>query len=175
MEKEQLVSLVTKAQQGDNEALNCLFNEFYNDLYYFALKTVKDDETALDVTQEAFVEIINTLGNLKEPAAFVTWAKQITYHQCTRYFKKKKEEKTPVVESPKSEEKEDVVGDINPYTRKEYKTNSVRMHPKRIGYVQVYDQEQHKWTDMTEWAFLGYQERKKALLGKDYVPPTYLD
>ena len=64
MEKEQLVSLVTKAQQGDNEALNCLFNEFYNDLYYFALKTVKDDETALDVTQEAFVEIINTLGNL---------------------------------------------------------------------------------------------------------------
>ena len=91
MEKEQLVSLVTKAQEGDNEALNCLFNEFYNDLYYFALKTVKDDETALDVTQEAFVEIINTLGNLKEPAAFVTWAKQITYHQCTRYFKKKKD------------------------------------------------------------------------------------
>lgn len=91
MEKEQLVSLVTKAQQGDNEALNCLFNEFYNDLYYFALKTVKDDETALDVTQESFVEIINTLGNLKEPAAFVTWAKQITYHQCTRYFKKKKD------------------------------------------------------------------------------------
>ncbi|MFR4380879.1 MAG: hypothetical protein ACLT3R_00690 [Roseburia sp.] len=29
-----------------------------------------------------------------------------------------------------------------------------------------YDQEQHKWTDMTEWAFLGYQERKKALLKK---------
>ena len=91
MEKEQLVSLVTNAQEGDNEALNHLFNEFYNDLYYFALKTVKDDETALDVTQESFVEIINTLGNLKEPAAFVTWAKQITYHQCTRYFKKKKD------------------------------------------------------------------------------------
>lgn len=68
-----------------------------------------------------------------------------------------------------------VVGDINPYTGKEYKSNSVRMHPKRIGYVQVYDQEQHKWTDMTEWAFLGYQERKKVLLGKDYEPPIYLD
>ncbi len=95
MEKEQLVSLVTKAQGGEAQALNCLFNEFYNDLYYFALKTVKDDETALDVTQEAFVEIINTLGNLKEPAAFVTWAKQITYHQCTRYFKKKKDVLAP--------------------------------------------------------------------------------
>lgn len=76
----------------------------------------------------------------------------------------------------KTEKKEaQRVGDFNPYTGKEYKTNSVRMHPKRIGYVQVYDQEQHKWTDMTEWAFLGYQERKKALLGKDYEPPIYLD
>lgn len=67
------------------------------------------------------------------------------------------------------------VGEINPYTRKEYESNSVRMHPKKIGYVQVYDREQHKWTDMTEWAFLGYQERKKQLLGKDYKPPIYLD
>ena len=67
------------------------------------------------------------------------------------------------------------VGEINPYTRKEYETNSVRMHPKKIGYVQVYDREQHKWTEMTEWAFLGYQERRKQLLGKDYRPPIYLD
>lgn len=77
-------------------------------------------------------------------------------------------EDTPSEDAP-------IQGDINPYTGKEYKSNSVRMHPKRIGYVQVYDQEQHQWTDMTEWAFLGYQERKKVLLGKDYQPPIYLD
>lgn len=81
-----------------------------------------------------------------------------------------------MIESDEEEEAEDLeVGDLNPYTGKEYETNSVRMHPKRIGYVQVYDRAEHKWTDMTEWAFLGYQERKKALLGKDYEPPIYLD
>lgn len=74
-----------------------------------------------------------------------------------------------------AEEKQVVVGDVNPYTGKEYETNSVRMHPKRIGYVQVYDREQHKWIDMTEWAFLGYEERKKVLQGKKYRPPIYLD
>lgn len=84
-----------------------------------------------------------------------------------------KTDKVATVEKPAEEAP--VAGDINPYTGKEYKSNSVRMHPKRIGYVQVYDQEQHKWTDMTEWAFLGYQERKKVLLGKDYEPPIYLD
>lgn len=67
------------------------------------------------------------------------------------------------------------IGDINPYTGREYQSNSVRMHPKRIGYVQVYDRKEHKWTDMTEWAFLGFEEQKKATLGKDYEPPIYLD
>ena len=66
-------------------------------------------------------------------------------------------------------------GELNPYTGHEYESNSVRMHPNRIGYVQVYDRGTHQWTDMTEWAFLGYQERKKALLGKDFEPPIYLD
>lgn len=66
-------------------------------------------------------------------------------------------------------------GDINPYTGFEYRTNSVRAHSTRIGYVQVYDRKDHKWTEMTEWAFLGYQERQKLILGKSYQEPTYLD
>lgn len=85
---------------------------------------------------------------------------------------KKYEEKIP---EKKEHQVTEILGEVNPYTGKEYETNSVRMHPKRIGYVQVYDQEQHMWTEMTEWAFLGYQERKKRLLGKNYKEPIYLD
>ena len=80
----------------------------------------------------------------------------------------------PVISHNDAEEDREA-GDVNPYTGKEYQSNSVRMHPTRIGYVQVYDRSIHKWTDMTEWAFLGYQERKKALLGSAYEPPIYLD
>ena len=89
MEREKLITLVSAAQQGDSQAMSELFNTFYNDVYYFALKTVKDENIACDITQETFVEIINTLQALQEPAAFVKWMKQITYHQCTRHFKKK--------------------------------------------------------------------------------------
>lgn len=80
----------------------------------------------------------------------------------------------PVIQYSDAEENLEL-GEMNPYTGREYQTNSVRMHPTRLGYVQVYDRLQHGWTDMTEWAFLGYQERKKALLGRDYEPPIYLD
>lgn len=91
MEREKLIKLVTKAQAGNGNAMNDLFEAFYNDVYYFAYKTLKDEDTACDITQETFLEIMATIHDLKEPAAFVTWMKQITYHQCTRYFKKKKE------------------------------------------------------------------------------------
>lgn len=66
-------------------------------------------------------------------------------------------------------------GVINPYTGYEYKTNTVRSHPKRIGYVQVYDRGNHQWNEMTEWAFLGYQEKMKREKRKAYEEPTYLD
>ena len=56
MEREQLIKLVTEAQNGKSEAMNELFSEFYNDVYYFALKTVKDSEIACDITQETFIE-----------------------------------------------------------------------------------------------------------------------
>lgn len=86
----------------------------------------------------------------------------------------KPEDFEPVIRYTDAEENLEL-GEMNPYTGREYQTNSVRMHPTRLGYVQVYDRLQHGWTDMTEWAFLGYQERKKALLGRDYEPPIYLD
>ena len=87
---------------------------------------------------------------------------------------RKEDDFEPVI--PQHDAEEDAAaGEVNPYTGREYQSNSVRMHPTRIGYVQVYDRTIHKWTDMTEWAFLGLQERKKALLGKAYEPPIYLD
>ena len=70
------------------------------------------------------------------------------------------EDETAFAESGSTEDFEPVIthddadedtqaGDVNPYTGKEYQSNSVRMHPTRIGYVQVYDRTIHKWTDMT--------------------------
>ena len=62
MERETLIRLVTEAQKGDSVAMNDLFASFFNDVYYFALKTVTDSDTACDITQETFLEIIHTIG-----------------------------------------------------------------------------------------------------------------
>lgn len=84
MEKERLNALVIKARAGDKNAMSDLIQASYQDMYYYALKIVKKDDIAADATQDSCVEIIQTLGNLKESAAFVTWCRRIVYHQCTK-------------------------------------------------------------------------------------------
>ena len=91
MEKEQLISLIGSAQSGNQDAINTLFGEVYNDIYYFALKTVKDSDLACDITQEALIDIFNNIKTLQDPVAFPAWSRQITYRQCTRHFRKKKD------------------------------------------------------------------------------------
>ena len=45
MERIKLVDLVTKAQKGDNNAMNDLFGEFYNTLYFHALKILQREKS----------------------------------------------------------------------------------------------------------------------------------
>ncbi len=87
MKRKDLPILAEKARDGDANAMNDLMGVCYNNLYYYAYATMKDEDQAADVTQDSCLEIINTIGNLREPAAFMTWAKRIVYHQCTRRFK----------------------------------------------------------------------------------------
>lgn len=92
MDKEKLPSLVAKAQEGNSQALNDLFTETYNDVYYFSLKTVKDEALAADITQETFVTIFKNINSLNDPVAYPAWARQITYRNCLQHIKKQTKE-----------------------------------------------------------------------------------
>lgn len=91
LKPEELLKLVPAAQNGDNDAISALFEANYNSVYHFALSVVKDDDLAQDITQDTFAEVVTTISNLREPLAFNAWIRRITYHQCTRYFKKRKD------------------------------------------------------------------------------------
>ena len=124
-------------------------------------------------------EATEPLEAMEEDSDFIEYEELVQPEQ-TYYEEQQSAQEEEIAQAVYAEEEDDDAedlerGELNPYTGHEYESNSVRMHPKRIGYVQVYDRRDHAWTDMTEWAFLGYQERTKALLGKDYEEPIYLD
>lgn len=126
-------------------------------------ETVKEESETPAVVEEEMARPEETVENDEEVKVVVSYEEPQYYEMPV---------KTAAADHS---EEEGPAGEMNPYTGREYQSNSVRMHPTRIGYVQVYDRSIHKWTDMTEWAFLGLQERKKALLGNAYEPPIYLD
>lgn len=77
-------NLVAKAVAGNKDALNDLINQSYQDLFYYALKIVRDEDKAYDALQNGCEEILKTIGNLRENAAFITWSRRIIYHHCLK-------------------------------------------------------------------------------------------
>ena len=76
-----------------------------------------------------------------------------------------------------AEAKEEAAGlpTVDPATGREYETNTVMHHPSKPDTLLVYDSDEHRWIEQNERAFNNFQIRKRALLGKDYEPPVYLD
>ena len=169
---EELTQLEENAKAGESvEAIKEELEKPKRDWFrgnFFLRRKKKDEKKEV---KEPVHETVQQAAPEPEPQEFY---EEEARQEEPEAYREEEREFEPVISYQDAEEDREA-GDVNPYTGKEYQSNSVRMHPTRIGYVQVYDRSIHKWTDMTEWAFLGYQERKKALLGSAYEPPIYLD
>lgn len=88
---EKLAEMVLSAQKGEEQGFTALYDTFHQDIYYYIYKIVKDEELAADLTQDTFVDILQKIGTLREPGAFVAWSRQVAYSRCTAYFRKRKE------------------------------------------------------------------------------------
>lgn len=83
----ELSELVEAAQSGDSEAYDALIQRFQQMAYATAYRYVGDHHQVQDVVQEAALEAFLHLQELKEPAAFPGWFRQIVFRQCTRVLR----------------------------------------------------------------------------------------
>ena len=75
-------TLIQRAQQGDQNAFAALVDEHQRYVYNLALRVVKDENEALDLTQETFVRAWTALPNFKGQSQFRTWLYRITTNLC---------------------------------------------------------------------------------------------
>jgi RNA polymerase sigma-70 factor (ECF subfamily) len=68
-----ILSLVKKAQKGDDEAYIRLFEQYEKDIYRIAFVYLKNQEDTLDVVQETAYRSFKSITTLKEPKYFKTW------------------------------------------------------------------------------------------------------
>jgi RNA polymerase sigma-70 factor (ECF subfamily) len=71
-------SLVLSAQSGDRSAYGRLVERFQPTVYALALGKLRNPVEAQELTQEVFVHAMLRLVQLREPAAFAGWLRQIT-------------------------------------------------------------------------------------------------
>jgi RNA polymerase sigma-70 factor (ECF subfamily) len=97
-----MVSLVQRARRGDREAFGELVDRYRDMVYGFAYHLTSDFEDARDLTQEAFVRAYVRLAQLREPARFPGWLRQIVTNL------RRSEARRPVVQTLPLEDADEV-------------------------------------------------------------------
>jgi RNA polymerase sigma factor (sigma-70 family) len=82
-----IAHLVESAQAGDSAAYEALIQRFQPMAYATAYRYLQDHHLAQDIVQEAVIEALVHLSQLKEPSAFPGWFRQIVFRQCTRMLR----------------------------------------------------------------------------------------
>ena len=87
MKKTEISALVAQAQAGERKALEKLWSEFSEKVYFFVKRCVSDPEAARDITSETFITAIEKISDLRSGESFVGWLYCIAYRKCTLYLK----------------------------------------------------------------------------------------
>ena len=80
MDSEQ--TLIERARKGNHDAFAALVDAHQRYVYNLALRLVKDENEALDLTQETFVRAWTALPNFKGQSQFRTWLYRIVTNLC---------------------------------------------------------------------------------------------
>ncbi|MGL4731888.1 MAG: sigma-70 family RNA polymerase sigma factor [Clostridium sp.] len=82
--------IVERCKNGDKEAVTELYSAYYNQVYFIALKVLRNKDDALDALQETFIEVFKSIDKLNSVDAFQVWLNRIVISSCSRIIKKNK-------------------------------------------------------------------------------------
>jgi RNA polymerase sigma-70 factor (ECF subfamily) len=71
--KNDIILQIKKAKEGSQFAFNILLDYFWNDVYRFQLKRVKNEYEAEDITIETFSKAFDKINTFKDKFEFGTW------------------------------------------------------------------------------------------------------
>jgi len=79
---------VAAARAGNAAAWDTLFRRYQLPLYAYAFELLRNEQTALDVVQETFINATRYLGSLREDGKFGSWLFSIAHQKCQQQWRK---------------------------------------------------------------------------------------
>ena len=80
-------ALVEQFRAGDRRAFDRIVQRYQRPIYYLALRYVKNDADAADITQKTFVRVFKSLARFRGDASFRTWVYRIAINLCLNHIR----------------------------------------------------------------------------------------
>jgi RNA polymerase sigma-70 factor (ECF subfamily) len=82
--------LISRCQQGDQDALKGIFDQYHRKVYRIAYGVVRQREEALDVVQEVFIKLFRSIKNFRGRSHFYTYLYRMTMNTAIDHIRKMK-------------------------------------------------------------------------------------
>ncbi len=96
-------ALVKAAQKGDTTAFEELVGRHRDKVYARAFSMMRNEEEAIDLSQEAWVKAWQRLGQFQGESSFATWITRIVINLCLDQLRKQKRQRTESIEEIEEE------------------------------------------------------------------------
>ena len=91
-------------QRGDATAFAELLRRHKTPLYNFVLRHLRSESAAEDVTQDAFLRVVQRAAEFKHEARFTTWLYTIARNLCIDHGRKMKHRRHPSLDAPANDD-----------------------------------------------------------------------
>jgi RNA polymerase sigma-70 factor (ECF subfamily) len=80
--------MISRCQQGDQEALKEIFDQYHKKVYRIAYGVVRQREEALDIVQEVFIKLFRSIKNFKGKSHFYTYLYRMVMNTAIDHVRK---------------------------------------------------------------------------------------
>ena len=80
--------LISRCQEGDQEALKQIFDLYHNKVYRVAYGVLRHREEALDIVQEVFIKLFRSIRDFKRESRLSTYLYRMTVNTAIDHLRK---------------------------------------------------------------------------------------
>ena len=81
-------ALIRKTLRGDSKAFEELMRKYEKKIFSFVVRMVRNEDMAVDLTQDFFIKIFTVLDKYNFEYKFSTWAYRICYNLVIDHIRK---------------------------------------------------------------------------------------
>jgi RNA polymerase sigma-70 factor, ECF subfamily len=154
--------LMVRYQRGDREAFAELVRRYNVPIYNFVRSLVRSVDPARDLTQDAFLRVVQSAAEFKHEARFSTWLFTIARNLCTDHARKLSHRRHPSLDQPTSDSDSRIlgeqVGDGHPRASVERMAGSAEVRSSIVRAVDALPDEQREVFLLREIGNLPFRE-----------------